>query len=59
MFDHLKPVVVLVGLAEGDGVAWQVLEQATVNADGSILVIIPADLLVAIQAGQAFIAVLQ
>ncbi|HSK68161.1 MAG TPA: hypothetical protein VLA21_02755, partial [Candidatus Limnocylindria bacterium] len=59
LFDPLKPVVVLVGLAEGDGVTWQVLEFAVSNADGGVDTIFPAELLLAVQAGQALIAVLQ
>lgn len=59
LFDATKPVLVLVGLVEGEEVVWEVVQQAGADAEGKVIVLFPSELLLKVQAGNAVIAVLQ
>ena len=58
LFEVGKPVVVMVGLVQGEEIVWEAL-LGTAQADGSVLVTMPGELLVKVQAGEAVVAVLQ
>lgn len=58
LFEVGKPVVVMVGLVEGDVITWEAL-LGTAQADGSVLVTMPGELLASVQAGEAVVTVLQ
>lgn len=58
LFEADKPVVVMVGLVGEKFITWEALADVA-NGDGSINVILTKDLLLAVLAGNAIIAVLQ
>ena len=58
LFEVGKPVVVMVGLVQGEEIVWEAL-LGTAQADGSVLVTMPGELLVKVQAGEAVVTVLQ
>ncbi|MDD4711304.1 MAG: hypothetical protein PHD27_08565 [Eubacteriales bacterium] len=57
-FEYGKPVVVMVGLVQGEDIVWEALI-GSVDFEGNLLVTMPADLLLKVQAGEAVVAVLQ
>ena len=56
-FEVDKPLVVMVGLVEGDQITWLVFA-GVADQDGNVIVTLPAELLLKIQAGNAVISIL-
>ena len=48
----------MVGLVQGEDIVWEALV-GSVDFEGNLLVTMPADLLLKVQAGEAVVAVLQ